>query len=319
MGAGEAFRISTGAMVPAGADAVVRVEDTIEREGRVGIGVAVSAGKDIRRAGDDIAAGRRVLEPGTLIGPAELGAAATVGATELVCRRRPVVACLATGDELVEPGRPLGPGQIHNSNSFSIPAQARLEGAEIASVEIVRDDYGATVAAIRSALQADLVVITGGVSVGPHDHVKPALAELGVEQVFWGVALRPGKPTWFGVAGDGTPVFGLPGNPVSAMVTFHLFARPALARLGGREPVERRVGASFDEAYAKRPGRAHVVRCRLDSREDGLHVRPTKAAGVTRADLDAGRRRARLPRRRPWRRRGGRASRDRAAVSCAYG
>jgi molybdopterin molybdotransferase len=279
LGAGQAIRISTGAMIPAGADAVVRVEDTLEEGERVGIRVAVSEGNDSRRAGDDIGAGQRVLERGALIGPAEIGVAASVGATELVCTRRPRVACLSTGDELVEPGKPLGPGQIHNSNSFAVPAQARAAGAEVVAAEIVRDDLGATVEAIRSALEADLVIVTGGVSVGPHDHVKPALAELGVEQVFWGVALRPGKPTWFGVAGDGTPVFGLPGNPVSAMVTFHLFAEPALAMLSGREPQRLFLTATFDASYRKRPGRAHVVRCKLESREDGLHVSPTKAQG----------------------------------------
>ena len=144
---------------------------------------------------------------------------------------------------------------------------------------IVADTYAATVEAIGSALAADLVVITGGVSVGPHDHVKPALAELGVEQIFWGVALRPGKPTWFGIAPSGTPVFGLPGNPVSAMVTFHLFVRAAIARLCGGDPQLRLVEAIFDSEYSKRPGRAHVLRCKLDSGPDGLHVSPTKQQG----------------------------------------
>ena len=129
---------------------------------------------------------------------------------------------------------------------------------------------------------------TGGVSVGPHDHVKPALEELGVEEVFWGVALRPGKPTWFGTR-DRRLVFGLPGNPVSAMVTFHLFVRPALAALQGADPRPRRTTATFDADYSKQPGRAHVLRCRLEAREDGWHVRPTKAQGshVLTSMLDA--------------------------------
>src|SRR5205085_131239 len=171
------------------------------------------------------------------------------------------------------PGTALGPGQIRSSNGIAIESQARDAGAEVREHGTVGDDYGATVAALRDALDADLVVTTGGVSVGPHDHVKPALAELGAEEVFWGLALRPGKPTWFGTVAN-TLVFGLPGNPVSAMVTFHLFVRPALAALVGLDPHARRVAAVIDSDYAKRPGRAHVVRCRLAPRDDGWHVRP---------------------------------------------
>jgi molybdopterin molybdotransferase len=214
---------------------------------------------------------------------------------------------LVTGDELVEPGISLGPGQIRNSNGVAIEALARDAGAAVASGQTVGDDYRATVDALQSALGADVVVTTGGVSVGPHDHVKPALEEIGVEEVFWGVALRPGKPTWFGTHGA-TLVFGLPGNPVSAIVTFHLFVRPALAALGGVDPMARRTTAVFDDDYEKRPGRAHVVRCRLEAHEDGWHVRPTKKAqgshvltsmldtealallGVDRGDVRAGER-----------------------------
>jgi len=163
-----------------------------------------------------------------------------------------------------------------------------LERGETVVAATVPDDYEETVKAIGAALEADVLVVTGGMSVGPHDHAKPALAALGVEQVFWGVALRPGKPTWFGTKGR-TLVFGLPGNPVSAMVTFHLFVRPALAALQGADPAARRSVAVLDEDYPKRPGRAHVVRCRLDQREDGWHVRPTKAQGshVLTSMLDA--------------------------------
>jgi molybdopterin molybdotransferase len=185
---------------------------------------------------------------------------------------------LTTGDELVEPGDELEPGQIRNTNAHTVPAQAILSGAVVSAVEFVRDDYGRTVEAIARALRADVVVVCGGVSVGRHDHVKPALAELGVEEVFWGVALRPGHPTWFGVRGD-TLVFGLPGNPVSAMVTFHLFVRPALAALVGRDMRDRRTTAVMDADYSKKPGRAHVVRCSAQAREDGWHVRPTREQG----------------------------------------
>jgi len=278
--AGEAYAISTGAMVPTGADAVVRVEDTAPAADAVDVLAAVEPGTDIRRAGDDVRAGDRVLEAGLWLGPAELAVAASTGAATVSCTRRPSVSFVSTGDELTPPGQPLRPGGIRNTNSFALPAQARRAGADALEPHLARDDFGATVEALRESLAADVAVITGGVSVGPHDHVKPALAELGVEEVFWGIALRPGKPTWFGVASGGAPlVFGLPGNPVSAMITFHLFVRPALAAMMGAEPRERRGEAAFDAAYSKRPGRAHVVRCRLETQPDGWHVLPTKAQG----------------------------------------
>ncbi|MEX0993374.1 MAG: gephyrin-like molybdotransferase Glp [Solirubrobacterales bacterium] len=279
VGPGQAIRISTGAMVPAAADAVVRVEDTSSQNGLVSVRARIEPGRDIRRAGEDVRAGELVLADGALLGPAELGVAASVGAAELDCTRRPRLACLVTGDELAPPGDPLGPGQIGNTNAICLPAQGRRAGAELTLVETVGDDREATVEAIGRALDSDVVAITGGVSVGPHDHVKPALAELGVKERFWGVALRPGKPTWFGVADSGALVFGLPGNPVSAMVTFHLFVEPALARLCGCDQRGARVVAAIDVDYRKAPGRMHVVRCRLQSKEDGFHVRPTKAQG----------------------------------------
>jgi molybdopterin molybdotransferase len=144
---------------------------------------------------------------------------------------------------------------------------------------VVRDDRAGTEAALEAALtDADVVCVSGGVSVGPHDHVKPALAALGVEEHFWRVALRPGKPTWFGSRGDRL-VFGLPGNPVSAMVTFHLFARPALRRMAGADPHDTRVRAILDEPLPRSPKRDEVIRCRLDARDDGWHIAPTKAQG----------------------------------------
>jgi molybdopterin molybdotransferase len=154
---------------------------------------------------------------------------------------------------------------------------------------VVGDDRGGTEAALAEALEtADVVCVSGGVSVGPHDHVKPALAALGVEERFWGVRLKPGKPTWFGTR-DGKLVFGLPGNPVSAMVTFHLFARPALRRLAGAEPFELRARAVADVAIERSPQRDQVIRCRLALRDDGWHVAPTKAQGshVLTSMLDA--------------------------------
>ena len=279
VGPGEAILISTGAMVPEGADSVVRVEDTSSRDGRVEIGVAVGKGRNVRRAGEDVRSGEAVVGSGTVLGPAELGVIAAVGRDAVECTRRPMVCVLTTGDELHEPGKPLGPGGVRNSNAHSVPALVERAGGEVVRVETVPDEPTATRGAIERALDSDVVVICGGVSVGEHDHVRGALAELGVEEAFWGVALRPGKPTAFGTHPDGALVFGLPGNPVSAMVTFMLIARPAIEALLGSNPGRQRATAILDEDYAKKPGRAHAVRCRLELAEDGWHARTTGEQG----------------------------------------
>jgi len=275
--AGEAIKISTGAMIPAGADAVIRVEDTDGGDERVAVRVSVGTANDIRRAGEDIKAGERVLRAGAGLGPAELGVLASVGRGEVACAVRPAVAVLTTGDELQEPGPPLRPGGIRNSNAHSLAALVEGSGALLTGAEIVRDDREGTRGALERAIAGELTVVSGGVSVGEHDHVRPALAALGVEQVFWGVALRPGKPTYFGTTPSGGLVFGLPGNPVSAIVTFTLFVRPAIRRLlGASDPDPRRATAILDEDYPKPPGRAHLIRCSLELRDDGWHATPTK-------------------------------------------
>lgn len=263
VGDGEAVRISTGAALPAGADAVLQLELATESDGGVTTGDDVAGGRNVRGAGEDLRAGATVLVAGTRLGPAELGVAVHAGAAELVCARRPRVAVLATGDELVPAGAPLGPGQIHDSNRVTLQALARREGAEVVLARRVRDDPQATREAIAGALgAADLVVLSGGVSVGPHDHVKPALEALGVEQRFWRIALRPGKPTWFGTREDRL-VLGLPGNPVSAMVTFLLFARPALAALQGAATEQPRRTAPLGEAVARHAARDECLRVRV--------------------------------------------------------
>lgn len=276
---GHAIRISTGAMLPEAADAVVRVEDTREREDGVEVATTVEADHNVRRAGEDIRAGAVVLKAGARLGPAELGVLAAVGVDTPLCARRPRVSVLTTGDELLAPAEPLRPGAIHDSNRYAIAAQARRAGAEVISVGCVADDPETTVAGLRQALHADVVVVCGGVSVGEHDHVKAALARLGVTEEFWRVALRPGHPTWFGVSEQGALVFGLPGNPVSAMVTFHLFVRPALLALTGAPDPRPTRTAVFDDDYAKAPGRTHALRCRLEDGADGRHVRPTGPQG----------------------------------------
>jgi molybdopterin molybdotransferase len=279
VGPGEAILISTGAMVPEGADSVVRVEDTSSRDGRVEIAVAVETGRNVRRAGEDVRGGEAILRPGTVLGPAELGVIASVGRDGVECTRRPALSVLTTGDELHEPGEPLGPGGVRNSNAYTVPALVERAGGRVVGVETVPDEPGATREAIERALDSDVVVICGGVSVGEHDHVRPALAELGVEETFWGVALRPGRPTAFGTHEGGALVFGLPGNPVSAMVTFLLLARPAIEALLGSSPGRHRATAILDEDYDKKPGRAHAVRCRLELAEDGWHARTTGEQG----------------------------------------
>jgi molybdopterin molybdotransferase len=256
---------------------VIRVEDTDGGDERVAVRVPVGPGNDIRLAGEDIEAGERVLRAGAELGPAELGVLASVGRGEVACAVRPSVTVLTTGDELQEPGPPLRPGGIRNSNAHSLAGLVELSGALLSAAEIVRDDREGTRAALESAIAGELTVVSGGVSVGEHDHVRPALADLGVEQVFWGVALRPGKPTYFGVTPSGGLVFGLPGNPVSAIVTFTLFVRPAIRRLlGAVDPDPRRATAILDEPYPKPPGRAHLIRCTLALRDDGWHATPTK-------------------------------------------
>ena len=276
--AGEAMAISTGAPIPDGADAVVPIERAEVANGRVSL-PAVQAGANVRRAGEDVRAGDLVLGAGTQLGPPEVAVLASLGRAELRCGARPRVAIVVTGDELVAPDADLEPGQIRDSNAWALAAQGSVAGAEVVRRDLVRDDRAATEAALAEALSAaDVVCVSGGVSVGRHDHVKPALATLGVDERFWGVSLKPGKPTWFGVAGEKL-VFGLPGNPVSAMVTFQLFVRPALRRLQGADPLPPRVAAVTDAPIARDGRREQAVRCRVSVRDDGVHVEPTGPQG----------------------------------------
>jgi molybdopterin molybdotransferase len=268
-GKGEAIRVSTGAAVPPGTAAVVPVEQTTTHDGRVTVQAEVRPGQHLRRAGEDVRAGSTVLRSGAVLGPAELGVAVVAGRGDVEVARRPRIALLVTGDELRPPGEPLGPGEIHESNGTTLGALARTAGAVVATRASVGDSRHATITAISVGLAGtDVLVLSGGVSVGPHDHVKPALEANGVEEVFWRVALRPGKPTWFGRRRQ-TLVFGLPGNPVSAMVTFLLFVRPALAKLQGADPRAKRVRAVLGEAVKRNPARDEAVRVALRDGDGG--------------------------------------------------
>jgi molybdopterin molybdotransferase len=274
---GTAIAISTGAAVPEGATAVVPVERTEPAGDRVRM-PDTSPGANIRRAGEDVAAGETVLAAGTVLTPAALGVAASVGRGELSCARRPRVALLVTGDELTDPGQPLAPGGIYTSNGYALAAQIETAGATTAAAERVPDTADATLASIAAALgENDVVVVSGGVSVGPHDHVKAAFAGNGVEEHFWGVSLRPGKPTWFGTLDDKL-VFGLPGNPVSAMVTFQLFVRPALAALQGADPAITRTTALLEEPVERNQRREQAVRVVLTPGGDNWRAALTKGA-----------------------------------------
>jgi molybdopterin molybdotransferase len=275
---GQAVRISTGAVVPRGADAIVPIERVEVNGERVRV-PDVAAGAHLRPAGDDLHRGDLVLSAGAELGAAEIGMLAGLGRIDVACARRPRLAIVATGDELVPAGQPLAPGQIYDSNAAAIGAQAVSAGAQVVGRMRLEDTERGTVEGIGSAAEsADVICITGGVSVGPHDHVKPALAELGFDELLWGVKLKPGKPFWFGVRGE-QYAFGLPGNPVSAMVTFTLFTRPALRALQGADPGAMRSTAILDGPIEANADRDQAVRCRLRMGDDGWHAEPTGPQG----------------------------------------
>jgi molybdopterin molybdotransferase len=270
---GTAAGIATGAPLPEGADAVVPIEVAREEDGAL-VADAPMQGAHIRPEGGDVRAGDIVATAGTQLTAAMLAAVQAAGAARVEVAKKPRLAALATGNELVSVGRPLEPGQIYESNLTAIVSQARGAGAEVTIAETVVDDRDATVAAFERAIAgADVVVSSGGVSVGPHDHVKPALAALGVHEVFWRLAHKPGKPIWFGVAPNGALVFGLPGNPVSSLICFQLFLRPALVAMQhGRVPP--RAVARLAEPVRRLRERDHAVRCRLTASPDGMLLTP---------------------------------------------
>jgi molybdopterin molybdotransferase len=272
--AGEAIAISTGAVVPDGADAVVPVEST-SSEGKRVTARAVGKGDNIRLPGGDVRAGGEVAAAGIELGPIQLGALAAAGVSSVDCGRRPRVAVVPTGNELRPPGVPLEPGEIYESNGVLLEALARGAGADPSVVGPVPDDEDATHGALEDALAGNDVVITsGGVSVGPHDLVRAELGKLGVEEVFWRVAVKPGKPVAFGTVGA-TLVFGLPGNPVSSLVGFELFVRPALRALqGAQEPGPVYRSGRLARPLARDPDRDQFVRARVRVAGDGAVLEP---------------------------------------------
>jgi molybdopterin molybdotransferase len=286
--AGETARIFTGAPVPDGADTVVMQEHVEADGGRVRFRAPPRRRDHVRDAGEDVRAGDLVLEPGARLGPSQLGMLAALGRTQVAVRRRPRVAILSGGDELVEPDEPVDGGRIVSSNSYALAAQCREAGAEPALLGIARDTAADLEQRLRAGLHADVLVSSAGVSVGDHDHVRPVLEKLGCSLIFWGVKMKPGYPLVFGrFAGERGPlVFGLPGNPVSAMVTFELFVRPALRKLAGFSALTRpTVLATLGETLSKGAGRTHFVRVTLARSGDGWQAQTTgnQSSGVLRS------------------------------------
>ncbi len=281
VGRGTAMRIMTGAPVPAGADAVVQFENTDEEDRKkrgqplteVSIFEQAAPGLNIRRAGEDISRGQLLLASGTVLRPSEIGVLASLGKATVKVIRRPVVAILATGDELVEVGQPLTPGKIYNSNTYSVAAQVLRYGGIPRILGIARDNLESLMSAIQSGMDVDLFVTSAGVSMGDYDVVKDALARKG-EIGFWTVRMRPGKPLAFGVLRDGArevPHLGLPGNPVSSMVTFVQFARPAILKMQGRRSWESpTVQAVSMQQVKNEDGRRFFARA-VVTREDGRY------------------------------------------------
>jgi molybdopterin molybdotransferase len=266
---GEAMGIATGGVVPEGADAVIPVEYVVENENKVEFGEAVEPGANVRPQAGDLSAGDEVVAAGTRLGPVQLGALAAAGVSEVACGGVPRAAVLATGTELRRPGEPLAPGEVYEANGLILETQLRSSGASVERLAAVADDENAHREALARGLQHDLLVTSGGVSVGPHDLVRAIEAELGVDEVFWRVAVKPGKPVSFGVR-ERTLVFGLPGNPVSSLVAFELFVRPAVLALQGHaDPLPRFEPGRLAATARRNPARDELVRARRRATGEG--------------------------------------------------
>lgn len=280
---GTAIRIMTGAPLPAGADTVVPFEDTDEAQrpepsGEIGILHETDADSNIRRAGEDISRGSLVLSKGRVIRPSEVGVLASVGRSRISVIRRPVIAILATGNELVDIENPLPPGKIYNSNSYSVAAQVLRYGGIPKILGIALDTEDSLVDKLQEGLQSDMLITIGGVSVGDYDIVKNVLASEG-EIVFWTVRMKPGKPLAFGRI-KGVPHLGFPGNPVSSMITFELFARPAILKMMGKKTLTKpAVEATLEDSIKNRDGRRIYARAIVEKRNGKYYARLTGPQG----------------------------------------
>ncbi len=280
--AGEAVRIMTGAPLPAGCDTVVPLEETVTEGDAVRFTGEVTAGSHVRRRGEEIRAGERVLLAGALLRPQEIALLASLGNGTATVFRRPRVAIIATGDELQEPGSHVQTGRIFDCNSSGIAAQVMEAGGVPLRLGIAGDDAERTREMIRRGLDADLVITSGGVSVGDRDHVKDAIGQLGGKLLFWRVNMKPGKPVAGALIGR-TPLVALPGNPVAALVAGELFVRPALLRMAGHRRIFRpRVTAILDQEIYNRGSRPHLVRCIVEYRDGCYHAVTTGEQGSAR-------------------------------------
>ncbi|MDI6739724.1 MAG: molybdopterin molybdotransferase MoeA [Candidatus Edwardsbacteria bacterium] len=282
LGKGRAIRIMTGAQIPAGADAVVPVELTTQMgNGKSGIGIAhtVTKGEHVRKQGEDVKAGTVLISKGARLRPQEVGLVASLGMAVALVAKRPVVGIISSGNEIVAPGKPLAAGQIYDANRYGVAAQAAQVNAVIRDYGIVEDKLDTIITALNTAAQeCDLVLTSGGVSVGDYDLMKQALSKLGLMN-FWQVAQKPGKPLAFGHI-KGTPVVGLPGNPVSSMVIFDQYVRPMLLAMQGAKEIFRKPITAFcDQAITKPAGRREFQRAKVEWREGAYHAVLTGAQG----------------------------------------
>jgi len=276
---GQASRIMTGAPLPKGADAVIRMEDTRKDGHQVYIHVEARQGLDIRRAGEDVREGETVIFSGSVVRPAEVGMLAALGRSFVSVYQRPVVAILATGDELVDIDEPPSSWKIISSNSYATAAQVIESGATVMQLGIVKDRRENLIEKFRAATRADLIISSGGVSVGDYDLVKDIMKEVGNAMQFWQVAMRPGKPLAFGSI-QGVPVFGLPGNPVSSMVSFEQFVRPSILKMMGHRNLYRKmIRATLEEDLAKKEGMRYFMRGQVRWEAGRYYVRSTGEQG----------------------------------------
>lgn len=272
VGKGQSIRIMTGACMPKSADAVVMLEDVEEKEGSILVNGPISEKENVREAGEDIRQGELVIPRDTVLGPAEIGLLASLGFSRIKTFAAPVVAIISTGNELVEVGDTLTPGKIRNSNSYSLNALVLKYGGIPYRLGIAADQEEVIRGKMEEALRADLILTSGGVSVGDYDYVKMVAEKMGAESYFWGVAMKPGKPLTFATI-KGKPFFGLPGNPVAVMVSFEQFVRPAMLKMMGKQVLPLpEVEAELQEEIRKKPGRTHFIRGLLIKGESGKYM-----------------------------------------------
>jgi molybdopterin molybdotransferase len=279
---GEAIKIMTGAIIPSDCDTVVPIEDVLTTPEGITLKDVSKRGSHVRKRGGDVGADEHVFTTGTLIRPQEVGMLASFGKTKASVYRKPVVAILATGDELVEPGGERLPGKIINSNSLSVAAQVLEAGGTPVMLGIARDDRVVTRAMLIKSLTADVIITSGGVSVGDHDFVKEVIEEMGGELKFWKINMKPGKPLAFAVVAD-KPLFALPGNPVAAMVGFEMFVRPALlAMMGHTRIIRPLVRAIVTEPIRNQGDRPHLIRALVELKNGKYHLKTTGDQGSAR-------------------------------------